>query len=180
MSDFAQFESDWETFYLLTGTAAATLIGLLFIAVSIHIEIFNRKPYSHFSHFAALTFNCFFYVLLISILFLIPNQSPLGLGIPLAVLGALTTFNAIIQQRASRKVQAEGVGANLTSRFNVPILTLFGLTVIGILVILEYAWSLYLLVAVIILLLGSAAQNAWALLVVSDQVEVEKTVGRKS
>jgi hypothetical protein len=55
MSDFAQIISDWETFYLLSGTAAATLIGLLFIAVSIHIEIFNRQPYSHFSHFAALT-----------------------------------------------------------------------------------------------------------------------------
>ena len=180
MSDFAQIVSDWETFYLLSGTAAATLIGLLFIAVSIHIEIFNRQPYSHFSHFAALTFNCFFYVLLISILFLIPNQSPLGLGIPLAVLGGLTTLNAIIQQRASRKVQAEGLGARLASRFNIPILTLFGLTVIGVLVILKYAWSFYFLVAVIILLLGSAAQNAWALLVVSDQVEAEKTEGSKS
>ena len=180
MSDFAQLVSDWETFYLLAGTAAATLIGLLFIAVSIHIEIFNRQPYSHLSHFAALTFNCFFYVLLISILFLIPNQSPLGVGIPLVVLGGLTTINAIIQQRASRKVQFRSEGARLASRFNVPILTLFGLTVIGVLVILKYAWSFYFLVAVIILLLGSAAQNAWALLVVSDQVEAEKTEGSKS
>jgi hypothetical protein len=175
MSDFAQSVSDWETFYLLTGTAAATLIGLLFIAVSIHIEIFNRKPYSHLSHFAALTFNCFFYVLLISILFLIPNQTPLGLGIPFFLLGVLTTLNAILQRRASQKMQASGSGDNLASRFNVPILSLLGLTAIGILVILRYTQSLYGLVVVIIFLLGSASQNAWALLVTSDQSTVEQT-----
>ena len=45
-------------------------------------------------------------------------------------------------------------------------------------VILEYTWSFYLLVVVIVVLLGSAAQNAWALLVVSEQVEAEKTKGR--
>jgi len=31
--------SEWHDFYLLTGTAAATLLGLLFVAVSLNAEI---------------------------------------------------------------------------------------------------------------------------------------------
>ena len=43
MNDFQTSLAAWETFYLLAGTAAATLIGLLFIAISIHIDVFQRK-----------------------------------------------------------------------------------------------------------------------------------------
>ena len=31
MTEFQQLVANWETFYLLAGTAAATLIGLLFV-----------------------------------------------------------------------------------------------------------------------------------------------------
>jgi hypothetical protein len=32
----------WHDFYLLSGTAAVTLVGLLFVALSLHIEILFR------------------------------------------------------------------------------------------------------------------------------------------
>jgi hypothetical protein len=35
MTAFTDAIHEWETFYLLTGTAGVTLIGLLFIAISI-------------------------------------------------------------------------------------------------------------------------------------------------
>jgi hypothetical protein len=35
---FPELIKEWETFYLMVGTAAATLIGLLFVAVSIHAK----------------------------------------------------------------------------------------------------------------------------------------------
>lgn len=165
MTDFAQIINTWQTFYLLTGTAAATLIGLLFVAVSINIASFHRKSSSYLYHFAALTFNCFFYVLLIAILFLIPHLSPPGLGIPLFLLGGLGLANAVVQQRRIRRSQTNQRQAEIASRFNVHIACLASLLLTAIGVILGIEISLYCLVLVILFLLASAAQNAWALLV---------------
>ena len=168
MSDFSQTIHEWETFYLLTGTAAATLIGLLFVAVSLHLELFHRKAFADLPHFAALTFNCFFYVLLISILFLIPRLSPLGLGIPLFLLGGLGLINAVIQQSRSRKIQSDRQTAGMASRFNLPIFCLSGMVIIAIGIMSHFSQSLYGLVVVIILLLASASQNAWTLLIQTE------------
>jgi hypothetical protein len=179
MTDFTQNIADWQTFYLLAGTAAATLIGLLFVAVSIHIDIFHRKAYSDLHHFAALTFNCFFYVLLIAILFLIPNQSAWGLGIPLLLLGGLGLVNALIQQRRARHILSSRQGASLASRFNLPILCLAGLSLLALGIILQLPISLYGLVLVIVFLLASASQNAWALLVQTEDLELAKLAKRK-
>jgi hypothetical protein len=165
MTDFSQIVTDWETFYLLTGTAAATLMGLLFVAVSINIEAFHEQARPDMQHFAALTFNCFFYALLVSILFLVPKLSPPGLGIPLLLLGGLGLANAMMQQRRARRIQINGRGTSIASRFTVPILCLAGLTIIGAGVILQITQSLYGLVPVIIFLLASASVNAWTLLV---------------
>jgi hypothetical protein len=174
MTDFSQAVHEWQTFYQVAGTAAATLIGLLFVAVSIHIEIFTRKAITDIHHFAALTFNCFFYVLLIAMFFLIPRLSPLGLGIPLALLGLLGLVNAVIQQARSRKWQSVHQGMDLASRFNLPNLCLACLIVIAVCVMLGLTQSLYALVVVVILLLASAAQNAWTLLVQTDEAKPKR------
>lgn len=171
MTEFSQTIGEWETFYLLAGTAAATLIGLLFVGVSIHIDVFHRKALSDLHHFAALTFNCFFYVLLISILFLIPRLSPLGLGIPLTLLGVLGSVNAVIQQQRARSTHSNHQNVNIAGRFNVPIISLIGLTLLAVGIMFRVTLSAYGLVFVIILLLASASQNAWTLLVQTDDIK---------
>ncbi len=165
---FSQTIGTWQSFYLLVGTAAATLIGLLFVAVSINIDAFRQRASRDLQHFAALTFNCFFYVLIFAIVFLVPDQSPLGLGLPLLVLGSLAFVNTVIQQRRTRKIQGGMGDVRLAQRFIVPSLCLFGLIVVAIALMLGDTLSLYGLVIIVILLLGSAAQNAWALLVLVD------------
>lgn len=165
MDIFPKIVLEWQTFYLLVGTASATLIGLLFVAVSIHIDVFHRKTSVYLHRFAALTFNCFFYVLLISILFLIPRISSLGLGILLFLLGGLGLMNTIIQQRRVQIDQPKQQKNSLAARFNIPILGLIGLVLIALGMALQVDASLYGLVIVIIILLGSASQNAWTLLV---------------
>jgi hypothetical protein len=168
MTDFASVVRSWETFYLLTGTAAATLIGLLFVAISIHIEVFTRRVASGLKHFAALTFNCYFYILLIAIFFLIPALSPLGLGIPLSLLGILGSANAAVQQSNARKTSPDRQGGRLASRFTGPMLSLAGLALMGVAIALKIGLSFYGVVIVIVLLLASASQNAWALLIQAD------------
>jgi hypothetical protein len=150
---------EWETFYLLTGTAAATLIGLLFIAISIQVDVFHQKTSTHLQFFAALTFNCFFYVLLISLMFLIPGLSPLWLGLPLLTFGILALLSTVIQRQRAR------TDSKITKRFTIPILGLIILVVFAILLIMQIAQSLYGFVIVILLFLISTSRNAWDLLI---------------
>jgi hypothetical protein len=165
MPDFIATIAEWRPFYGLAGTAAATLIGLLFVAVSINIDTFRRRTSADLHHFAALTFNCFFYVLLISMLFLIPSLSSLALGISLLLLGALGLLNAVIQQRRFRKIHPDRQAADITGKFNIPILCMLGLTIVSVGILLQMSPSLYGLIVVVLALLISASQNAWALLV---------------
>lgn len=164
MSDFAQLVSGWETFYLLTGTAAATLIGLLFVAISVGRESVESTATGDLSLFGALTFNCFFYVLVISILFLIPELSRAWLGLPLVLLGLLALIGALVQWRAARSIPTDRFGMQVSRRFGAPIFSLILIIGAGLLIVLGMDWSLYCLVAAVVLLLASASQNAWFLL----------------
>jgi hypothetical protein len=76
---------DWHDFYVLVGTASATLVGLMFVAVSIGTAIFNEDHSAgmaafitpNVTHFAAVLFAC--------LLVAIPTHSWRTLG---ALLGA--------------------------------------------------------------------------------------------
>jgi len=165
---FTEAIHGWETFYLLTGTAGATLIGLLFIAISINVELFREKFPGELQYFAALTFNSFFYVLILSILFLIPKISSTGLGISVMILGILGGTNTTLQQRKAKNIHNQNMGINITPRFILPIMNMWLLVLLSIGVLFQLENSLYGFVLVIILLLGSASQNAWVLLVELD------------
>ncbi len=165
MIAFSEVIRQWETFYLLAGTASVTLIGLLFISVSINVERFHGRKSADLKHFAGLTFNCFFYVLIIAILFLVPGISSLGLGIPLFILGILGILNAIVQQRRAQRSTKNGTELNIAPRFNVPIIGLALMILLSVGIYFQIETSLYGFIIVIILLLGSASHNAWAMLV---------------
>jgi hypothetical protein len=164
MSSLSQHVPEWQTFYLLTGTAAATLMGLLFVAMSLHTEVFRRQGRSNLEVFGALTFNCYFYVLLIAILFVVPGLPPLALGIPLIGMGLLASTGTLFQRRRARAFLDPRNERPLSSRFTVPLIGLIGMVVLGFGIAFGVAPFLYGMVVVIVLLLGSASQNAWALL----------------
>ncbi len=165
MDTFTEAIHTWETFYLLTGTAGVTLIGLLFIAISINVELFRNKFSGNLRLFAALTFNSFFYIFILAVLFLIPNITSIGLGILIMILGIVGGINTILQQRKARNKQKKGLKLDITSRFIMPIICLGALVLLSVGILLQKEVSLYGIVLIIILLLGSASQNAWVLLV---------------
>jgi hypothetical protein len=174
VTDFSETIKSWETFYVLVGTAAVTLIGLLFVAIMINIEAFRRRPDTDLQLFGVLTFNSFFYVLILAILFVIPGQSPLGLGVLSFVLGGTGLLNTARQFLRALKLQRSGTQRNMAWRFIGPLLCLFLLMVISIAIMLGSTQVLYGLVAVAVFLLGSAAQNAWVLLMRPDAEERER------
>lgn len=74
MSDpFAEPIASWENFYMLTGTAAATLVGLIFVSVSLHIDFIasNKKDSNISARYVGLqgALNCRDFITLMLLMF---------------------------------------------------------------------------------------------------------------
>ena len=88
---------DWQNFYMLTGTAAATLIGLLFVAVSITVgtHISAKRAADLLRTFVNPTLIYYAQVLLISCLTVMPLPNLSIFEGILAVLSGINIFLAL-------------------------------------------------------------------------------------
>ncbi len=84
---FAPALAEWAAFYAFAGGAAATLLGLLFVAVSLRLDIFRRREVADVRDFAAFTFASFLAALAVAGLALAPHQRRPALVLPLLALG---------------------------------------------------------------------------------------------
>lgn len=87
---------DWQNFYMLTGTASATLIGLLFVAVSISMgtTLSLRQATTSLRTFVEPTLLYYVQALVLSCVAIMPLPNPLLLGVLLLVLASLDLFLA--------------------------------------------------------------------------------------
>jgi uncharacterized membrane protein len=74
---------DWHDFYVLIGTAAATLVGLMFVAASIGAAYFNVEREAGLRAFLTPTVLHFAAVLITCLVVIAPSHSNLSLGIAL-------------------------------------------------------------------------------------------------
>jgi hypothetical protein len=88
-SGFQDELANWVPFYGFVGTAAATLLGLLFVAVSLRLNIFRDARTADLRDFARLTLFSLVAPLVISGLSLMPHEQPLMLAVPLFVIAAV-------------------------------------------------------------------------------------------
>jgi hypothetical protein len=165
MEIFVQTVEGWHDFYITIGTAAATLMGLLFFSLSLNADVIAHKTNVDLRGLAAQTFTNFICVLMFAVLFLIPRQGPKGLGFPLLGIdgiGLYTTVHRFFEMRSSRsRVWGRG---SLTRRFTIPTICFITLLIIAISVLAGQTSGLYWLVPVMILLIWNASLNAWDLL----------------
>jgi hypothetical protein len=165
MSTFAQTVTQWHDFYIMVGTAGATLVGLLFIGLTLNIELIRRADFADLRTLAALTFNSFFYAIVFAVIFLIPDQVPIGLGLPLLAIGGLGWLNVMFQYRRTRKSHRAWGRSTVTNRFFIPSVALLAVIVIAVSVMAGSTSGFYWLVPAMILLLASGSRNAWDLLI---------------
>lgn len=158
---------NWGVFATVAGAAAASLTGLLFVAVSIRIEVIAKSQ--ELRNRAAQTLALFFTVLLIAILLSIPDQSHRVLGVEFVVLsvvagGVLLSLDR--RARANRDISgahAHDVAMLLDSSApNRVTLTL--LVVAGVLLLFGVRAGLDVLVSPVVVALAGGLISAWLVL----------------
>ncbi len=85
----------WQNFYMLTGAAAATLIGLLFVAITTGGYVPAQKAIVYLQTFVTPTLLYYFQVLLVACLAVIPLQSTFVFSGALLILGATNCYLAL-------------------------------------------------------------------------------------
>jgi hypothetical protein len=87
--DLAPALREWHDFYMLGGTAAATLIGLMFVATSIGATFFEEKYAAGMRLFLTPTVVHFGSVVILSLVVTVPSQTWASLGMLLLAGGLI-------------------------------------------------------------------------------------------
>jgi len=165
MQTFSQAVEGWHDFYIMVGTAAATLKGLLFVSLSLNADVVLQKENADLRVLAAQTFTNFICVLMFAMLFLIPLQGPHGLGIPLFGIGMVGLYTSIRRFLDIRKYRARAWGpSGLAWHFVFPIACFLASLLVAISVLTGSTSGLYWLISVMIVLIWDASIDAWDLL----------------
>jgi len=158
--------ASWQPLYLTAGAAAATLVGLLFVGLSLHIRVV--VAHAEVRSLARVTLTTFFAVVLVAIAVLQPTDSAIVLADWLA---AIAVVSFVLTVRPLRDGLAGGRGRALgprtiVARFGVSGLALAGLLGCASLLAAGRAVdALDLLLVVVVLLLVVSVRNTWDLLV---------------
>jgi len=157
--------ASWQPLYLTAGAAAATLVGLLFVGLSLHIRVVVAQR--DVRSLARVTLTEFFVVLLVALALLQPTDSSAQVGYWLVAISVIS--GALIVRPVVDGVRSGGgrIGSSmLIARFGVSALSFLGLAVAGALFIRGDATAaLDLLLPVLVLALVVAVRNTWDLLV---------------
>ena len=167
----------WHDFYVTAGAAAATLVGLLFVGLSLHIKVVVSHP--DVRSLARVTLTDFFGVMLVALVILAPTGNAQTEGVWMIAIGAVS-FVIVVRPAVEgiRMSRTRAIGARvLVSRFGLSALGYAGLVVIGGLFSRgEVRGALGGLLIVVVVLLTVAVRNTWDLLVtVADRPDGRRT-----
>lgn len=173
---FADLMVPWHDYYLLAGTMAATLMGLLFVAMSIHWDVVLHDTKQHLHAIAVEAFGSFVVVAFLSLMMLTPAGSGRPIGLGLIFLGVLRLMIALRQSK-----QIWGSDDEIFSKRGV----LFRSTLVP-LAFLLLAGAGYLiyksqpdvgvavLTAAVFLLIAMGARSSWDLLVMVGRFKMKR------
>ena len=161
---FTALIRDWQVFYATLATASATLVGLLFVAISLNAGSLLARRTTWRIRIARKAFGDFLLVLMSSVVFLVPRMPPVGLSVALATLGIGVTYG--LAKAFSDSLHAGDSPGRWHSvrSFGLSLAGSLGLIASAVLIYLGYTGALYWLVGVWAALIASACATAWSLL----------------
>lgn len=89
---FSRALAEWTAFFTLMGGAAATLLGLLFVALSVRLNIFHQRQVADVRDFAAFTFGTFLVAIAVAGLAIAPHAHRFTLAFSLLLVGIAAFF----------------------------------------------------------------------------------------
>lgn len=175
MNGFGQLVQEWQVFYATIATASATLVGLLFVAMSLNLGMFGGTENIGLKKLAGQTLTNYLYIIVFALIFLIPRQGPIGLGVPLMCNGFAGLIKTVSHLRALLSNIPQGISRKDTfAQVAMALVAFLVLIIVSFLVVVRTnADSLNWLVAPMILLLMSASLNTWFLLIRAHETSVK-------
>ena len=160
------FLSDWQNFYMIIGTAAATLTGLMFVATTLiaGIDTHVSTAYAGISAFNTPTVVHFCAVLLLAASLSAPWQTFSSVRLLLSLFGLGGVLYLVIVMRRMRQVP--DYQTPLKDWFwymAFPLLAYLVIIIAASAIPANPALSLYIISAAMVLLLFLAIHNAWDL-----------------
>jgi hypothetical protein len=157
--------SEWTDFAIVAGAATAALLGLLFVAVSLRVEVIAHSD--ELRRRSAQTLSLLLTGLLAAVLLTIPAQPRWVLGVEflaLALSTAITVFALEPWTRRARERERSTI-LHILDITTPNITTCVLLVAVGVTLLLHDWWGLYLLVPALIAVLTGGVWNAWLILV---------------
>jgi modulator of FtsH protease len=166
----------WQGFYTALAAAAATLAGLLFVALSFNLELLARAEHEHTNRVATHAFAIFLYVLLVALLLLMPHGTRPQLVATLVAVGLVGLGGAAAFAWQTRR----GAAGNLLRRAALRWFAGSGVAFVALIIAavgVARHWPLVLhwVGLVLIVLLFAAVQRSWYLLVTVRLLETPTT-----
>jgi hypothetical protein len=152
----------WHEFYALLGTAAAALVALLFVAMSIGATVLNPARAGATRTFLSPVVFHYTSVLFVSLIVLIPIQTPMSLGVTVGIVAATGfVYSIVILARLIRDDVADladhfGYGAS-------PVLAYAAALAAAWLLAAQSGIGAAILAGALLLLLVVNIRNAWDL-----------------
>lgn len=151
----------WHDFSLLVGTAAATLMGLTFVAVSLAPDVIADRTTTVVRAFTTPIVAFFATDLILSVLLLVPDLPRTAAAAFFAAAGSCGVAY-VFSTGAHRQWRELELGVDdWIWYFGLPLAGYAGLLVPGILLWFPQAWCLYAVAGAQVLLLVVGVRNAW-------------------
>lgn len=166
MPSYAETLGSWHDFFVTAGAASATLAGLLFVGISLHVRVV--ATHVDVRSLARVTLSAFFTVLVISLVMLYPTDEPVitGLALLAATLASLVLIIPAIFGAALTDRQRALPRRVILSRFGAVLVTYLGLAAVALMFQRSDSEGAFgLLFGVVVVMLVVAVRNSWDLLV---------------
>jgi hypothetical protein len=161
--------AEWSEFTVVTGGAAAALVSLLFVAVTLRIDAMSRAP--DLRGRAAQTLTLFVVALVVAIVLTVPAQPQWVLGAELIAIALLGGAAMLALNMRAEKVPHQDPIARVLDRFGPNATTIAFIGGTGVATTMKVDWGIYLLVPAQLAALIGGVFSAW-LFLTSDSAKV--------
>ncbi len=162
----ASLLTTWQNFYVIIGSAAATLTGLMFVVITLiagaRVRVSSAKASGGIATFSTPTIVHFCVALLVAAILSAPWQVLWNAGLLLGLSGLWgVTYVVIVVRRARQQTDYQPVLEDWLWHTVFPLVSYIALVVAAILLPGHPAPALFVIAAVTVLLLFIGIHNAW-------------------